>query len=98
MPLSLWGDHDSLDNPLGHPKRRQLPAPRAFSVDWKMPGGMLVPILSEAALLSEAMWMQLTGVDCGQNLNGLQGLRVISLGHFNLATGYATGAFAQEVF
>lgn len=27
---------------------------------------MLVPVLSEAALLSEVIWMQLTGVDCGQ--------------------------------
>lgn len=66
IPLSLWDDHDSFCDPLKRPEKRRLPARRAAAVAWKMPAGMLVPVLSEAALLRGATRMQLTGVDYGQ--------------------------------
>ena len=66
MPLSLWGDNDSLGKYSEAPERRRLPVLRATAVEWMMPAGMLVPMLSKAELLRGVEWMQLTGVDCGE--------------------------------
>ncbi|CAM9711464.1 unnamed protein product, partial [Laminaria digitata] len=66
MPLSLWDDYDSVGDSFEAPERRRLPALRAAAVEWVMPAGMLVPVLSEAELLRGVEWMQLTGVDCGE--------------------------------
>lgn len=65
MPLSLWDDGESPGEPLKAHKTRQLPPLRAAAVSWMLPAGMFVPLLSQAALLKEAEWVQLTGVDCG---------------------------------
>lgn len=64
MPLSLWGDDDVVQDDAKAPKRRRLPSLRAYAVSWKMPDGMLAPVLMEAALLREVTWMQVTGVNC----------------------------------
>lgn len=64
MPLSLWDDHDFLNDCVKEPERRQLPPLRATAVAWKMPDGVPASVLSKAALLREVTWMQVTGVTC----------------------------------
>lgn len=64
MPLSLWGDDDPSGTTIEAREKRRLPPLRAAGVEWKMPSGMLVPLLSQAALLREAEWMKLTGIEC----------------------------------
>lgn len=68
IPLSLWGGDDSRGDSLRAQERRLLPALRAAGVAWQVPSGMLVPVLSEAALLRGVEWMPVTGVDC-ENLD-----------------------------
>ena len=66
MPLSLWGDDGSTNNSPNAPARRRLPSLRAASVTWRMPAGMLVPVLTHSALLRQAEWMQLVGFNCAR--------------------------------
>lgn len=65
MPLTFWGDDSSIrDASVQAPQRRPLPALRVSGVSWIIPAGMLVPLLSQAALFREVEWMQVIGVDC----------------------------------
>lgn len=64
MPLTLWGNDDSVDDPLkAQAKRRRLPALRAAGALWTLPSSMFAPILLQAALLKDVEWMQKTGVN-----------------------------------
>lgn len=58
MPLSLWGNEESLDDSPNAQERRRQPLLRAAGVVWKIPSGFMVPLLSEGTLLSEVGWMQ----------------------------------------
>ena len=65
MPRSLWGEDDSLANSHKAHGRRLLPALQAAGAHWKLPAGMLAPVLSESGLLKNVEWIQMTGAICG---------------------------------
>lgn len=62
MPVSLSGDDASYGNPPNLQNRRPLPVLKAAAVSRKMPSGMLVPVLSEAAFVNGVARMTVFGV------------------------------------
>lgn len=64
MPLSLWDDDDNFSGPPTTPAGRRRPGLRAASVDWRLPADVLVPLISQAALLKGAETMRLTCFPC----------------------------------
>lgn len=63
MPLSLWGNDDSMDDELKTNTVGRLPALRAAGVSWTLPASMFAPVLLQAVLLRDVEWMQKTGVN-----------------------------------